>query len=139
MEINYIQNLPEDVVINHIIPYTCQVQPRSLLSDIRSFVNDYTLVESIYMTQFNSLILLNDLLRFCHINLHVSYGIENIFETILRRHLTIFGKSEEYLINHVRINFHRNVKVRTERKIKFIWALLTRQERTQFINKYLLY
>lgn len=131
MEINYIRKLPEDVVINHIIPYTYQLQPKRLLYDIRSFVNDYALVESIYMTQFNALILLNDLLRFC-------YGIENIFDNVLRRHYRISGKSEEYLINRVRSNFYRNVEVRTERKIKFIWGLLTRQERTQFINKYLL-
>ena len=138
MEINYIQRLPEDVVINHIIPYTYQLQPRRLLYDIRSFVNDYALVESIYMTQFNALILLNDLLQFCYINVSPSYGIENIFENVLRRHYCISGKSEEYLISRVRLNFHRNVEVRTERKIKFIWGLLTRQERTQFINKYLL-
>ena len=138
MEINYIQRLPEDVVINHIIPYTYQLQPRRLLYDIRSFVNDYALVESIYMTQFNALILLNDLLQFCYINVSPSYGIENIFENVLRRHYCIYGKSEEYLISRVRLNFHRNVEVRTERKIKFIWGLLTRQERTQFINKYLL-
>jgi len=138
MEINYIQKLPEDVIINHIIPYTYQVQPRRLLYDIRSFVNDYSFVESIYMTQFNAHILLNDLLRFCYINVSPSYGIENIFEKVLRRHYCISGKSEECLINIVRLNFHRNVKVQTERKIKFIWGLLTRQERTQFINKYLL-
>jgi len=138
MEINYIQHLPEDVVINHIIPYTYQAQPRRLLYDIRSFVNDYALVESIYMTQFNSHILLHDLLTFCHINLYPSYGMANLFDSILRRHYLISGKSEEYLINIVRLNFHRNVEVRTERKIKFIWGLLTRQERTEFINRYLL-
>jgi hypothetical protein len=138
MEINYIQKLPEDVIINHIIPYTYQVQPRRLLSDIHSFVNDYTLVESIYMTQFNQHILLHDLLQFCCINLYPSYGMENLFDGILRRHCSISGKSEEYLINMVRLNFHRNVELQTERKIKFIWGLLTRQERTQFINKYLL-
>lgn len=138
MEINYILKLPEDVVINHIIPYTYQLQPIRLLYDIRSFVNDYALVESIYMTQFNALILLNDLLRFCYINVSPSYGIENIFDNVLRRHYCISGKSEEYVINRVHLNFHRNVEVRTERKIKFIWGLLTRQERTQFINKYLL-
>jgi len=138
MEINYIQRLPEDVIINHIIPYTYQVQPRRLLSDIRSFVNDYALVESIYMTQFNQHILLHDLLQFCRINVYPSYGMENLFDNILRRHCSISGKSEEYLINYVRLNFYRNVEVRTERKIKFIWGLLTREERTQFINKYLL-
>jgi len=138
MEINYIQSLPEDVVINHIIPYTYQLQPKRLLSDIRSFVNDYALVESIYMTQFNAHILLHDLLRFCHINLYPSYGMENLFDSILRRNYLISGKSEEYLINIVRLNFHRNVEPQPERKIKFIWGLLTRQERTEFINRYLL-
>jgi hypothetical protein len=138
INIKYINRLPDDVIINHIIPYTYQTQPRSLLNDIRSFTRDYNLVESIYMTQLNEIILLNDLFKFLYINFTPSYGIENIFETVLKRHLNIQRKTDEYLITHIKVCFHRNINNNTERKIKIIWGLMSPRERTQFINKYLL-
>ena len=38
--INFINKLPLDVVINHILPYTYCLQPKKLLLDVRSFYND---------------------------------------------------------------------------------------------------
>jgi len=134
----YIDRLPEDVIINHILPYTYKLQPIKFLNDIRSFVTDYSLIESIYMTQFNEIILLHDLLRFLYINISPSYGIENIFDTVLRRHFCLKNKNEEFLINIVIICFHRNIDINIERKIKIIWGLLRPNERTQFINKYII-
>ena len=130
--------VPLDVIINNIIPYTYHKQPQNLLIDIRTFKSDYSLVDSIYSTQYDNTILLNDLLRFCNINISPSYGIKNIFENVLRRNFIISNKSHEYLITLVIVHFHRNVNVNTERKIKFIWGLLTPYERTAFINKYIL-
>jgi hypothetical protein len=130
--------VPLDVIINNIIPYTYHKQPSHLLIDIRTFTSDYSLVDSIYSTQYNNTILLNDLLRFCSINVSPSYGIQNIFEKVLRRNFIICNKSDEYMISLVIIHFHRNVNVNTERKIKFIWGLLTPNERTEFINMYVL-
>ena len=135
---NLVRRLPDDVIMNHILPYTYVTQPRRLLNDIRSFTTDYNLVESVYMTQFNELILLNDLLRFLYINITPSYGINNIFENVLRRHFYMKNKSDAYLITQVRVNFHRNVGVNTERKIRVIWGLMTPWERTKFVNKYIL-
>jgi hypothetical protein len=87
------------------------------------------------MTQLNDMILLNDLLLFLYIP---SYGIENIFETVLRRHIYFGNKDAEFMINHIRLDFHRNTGVNTERKIRIIWGLLKPYERTNFINKYVL-
>jgi len=134
----YIRRLPEDIIMNHILPYTYQTKPRRHLYDIRSFINDYALVDSIYATQFNEIILLNDLLRFLYINVTPSYGIENIFENVLRRHFSFAHKSDAYCITHIRIHYHRNIDVNTERKIRSIWGLMKPQERTKFINQYVL-
>jgi len=133
----YIQKLPEDVIMNHILPYTYQPQPHRVMRDIRSFVNDYSTVENLYMTQLNELILLNDLLRFCRINLNPSYGINHLFQIILRRHVMLSKKSEAYLITKIRVCFHRNSSVKTESKIRFIWGLLKPFERANFIQKYI--
>jgi hypothetical protein len=129
-----INKLPDDVIINHILPYTYERQPRKLLNDIRSFAKDYSLIESIYMTQFNELVLLYDLLRF----LYPCYGKKNIIENVLRRHFHLKNKTGEYLINVLIVCFERNLEINTERKIKILWGLLKPMERTQFINKYII-
>ena len=133
-----IKTIDLDVIINNIIPYTYNKQPTNLLTDIRSFKSDYSLIDSIYNTQRDNTILLNDILRFCCINITPSYGIKNIFENILRRNISICNKSDEYFITMVIVHFHRNLNINTEKKIKFIWGLLTPHERTDFINKYIL-
>jgi hypothetical protein len=138
LNINYINRLPQDVVINHILPYTYRTKPQRHLLDIRNYVTDYVLVESVYMTQLNEMILLNDLLLFLYINVTPSYGIENIFENILRRHIYFSNKNAEFMINRIRLDFHRNMGVNTERKIRIIWGLLKSCERANFINKYII-
>lgn len=133
-----INKLPFDVILNNILPYTYQTQPKKLLYDIRSYVADYKFIDSIYMTQYNEYILLHDLLKFCFKDITPPYGIKHHFETILRRHFCISNKNDEQLINLVRLNFHRNMETNTDRKMRFLWGLLTPVERTKFINKFII-
>jgi hypothetical protein len=56
--------LPYDVIVNHIIPYTYEIQPIYLRLDIVSFRRDIELVKNIYGFHYNYLILLNDLILF---------------------------------------------------------------------------
>uniref|UniRef100_A0A6C0DRC7 Uncharacterized protein n=1 Tax=viral metagenome TaxID=1070528 RepID=A0A6C0DRC7_9ZZZZ len=137
MNSQYIQKIPIDIIINHILPYTYNPKPKNLLKDIRSFVQDYSIIENLYMTQMNPTILLHDLLRFCNINITISYGIDNLFEMILRRHFYFCNKTDEYMNKKIRFSYHRDVNWRTERKIKCLWGLLKPKERTLFINKYI--
>jgi len=133
-----IDRLPFDVIVNHILPYTYNPQPKNLLLDIRSYVNDYALVESVYITQYNEFVLLHDLKKYCGAYLNPYFGMNNNFYSILRRHVSIKNQSEETLINMVRNNFQRNLEINTERKVKFVWGLLTPTERTDFINNFIL-
>ena len=133
-----IDRLPFDVIVNHILPYTYNPQPKNLLLDIRSYVNDYALVESVYITQYNEFVLLHDLKKYCGAYLNPYFGMNNNFYSILRRHVNIIYQSEETLINTVRNNFQRNLEINTERKVKFVWGLLTPTERTDFINNFII-
>lgn len=133
-----IDRLPFDVIVNHILPYTYNPQPKNLLLDIRSYVNDYAFVESFYMTQYNEFVLLHDLKKYCGAYLPPYCGMYNNFYSILRRHLGIKNQSEAALINMVMNNFQRNLEINTERKVKFVWGLLTPTERTDFINNFIL-
>jgi hypothetical protein len=62
----------------------------------------------------------------------------NKFDIMLRRHFSIANKSEEKMINLIRLNFHRNIENNASRKIIFLLGLFTPEERTQFINKFII-
>jgi hypothetical protein len=133
-----INSVPFDVIINHILPYTYQPQAKKLLLDVRSFVADFALIDNTYMTQYNEYILLHDLLKFCRINITPSYGEVNTFEILLRRHFIISNKTDEQVNNIITSTFYRNLENNTYRKARFIWGLLTRFERTGFLNTFIL-
>jgi hypothetical protein len=65
-DIKHLRNIPNDIVINHIIPYTYQIQPSELLLDIVSFQKDFDLIDNLYAFDYNYHILLKDL--FCFFN-----------------------------------------------------------------------
>jgi len=112
--------LPEDVIINHIMPYAYRVQPKILLWDIRSFYIDYSLIINTYYTMYNDNILLYDLRKFMEGNLRN--------RNFVTRNNDI---SREYCkqINNT---------IKHKKNSKCIWANLTPNERTQFINQNIL-
>ena len=57
--------LPEDIIINHILPYTYQEQPKKILKDIIFFYSTLKKVEDYYLFEYNYTILLNDIISFC--------------------------------------------------------------------------
>jgi hypothetical protein len=81
---------------------------------------------------------MNDLMKFCGRHLNPYYGMYNKFDIMLRRHFSIANKSEEKMINLIRLNFHRNIENNASRKIIFLLGLFTPEERTQFINKFII-
>ena len=56
--------LPQDVIINHIAPYTYLPKPENIMVDIRTFISDLQLIEDYYLTMLNERILLHDLLLY---------------------------------------------------------------------------
>lgn len=119
--------LPEELINNHIMPFAYNIKDKHHLIDIRSFVRDYNILENLYFTDFESVILLNDLYLF-------------LFESkkyIFSRFINMKGKNNLEICYHEIIFFKRN-DVHTERKIRLIWGLLTPFERTQFINKFII-
>ncbi len=138
INIKLLQILPHDIVVNHIIPYTYEKQPKILLQDIRSYSSDLDLIDNYYMFESNEIILLNDLVRFCNNNIAPVYDVEPRYETILKRHFSMKDKTRLEIKQFVFIDFHRRLIVHPERKIKFLWGLLTPTERTRFFNRYVL-
>ena len=118
--------VPELLVQQCILPYTYLPQPRELLADIRSFVMDYRIVSNVYSFDFNDEILMTDLVNFCM----VQYFTSQQYKLISNMPAIDMYLQTEYYSNS-------NVENRT-RISRLIWGLFTIEERTRFINQYIL-
>lgn len=126
--------LPEEVIINNILPFTYSPQPPRLMRDILSYHNEKQFLENIYYMEFNENILIYDLLRYCNRD-DPGENSNAIFENILRRNYVLSRCPSEYVIRY-RLNVFVNSFTRNSGwKIKFIWGLLKPREREYFINR----
>lgn len=131
-------DLPNDVLINHIIPYTYSPQNRELLLDIRSFKTDLDFTESTYLTLYNEFILLHDVIKFCNNKKYPVFNIDAKFENILRRGFMLKHMNEPMLTYHIFQHYHRDMNTNSMRKIRRLWGLLLPRQRSRFINIHIL-
>lgn len=129
--------LPFDVVVNHILPYTYNIQSSRLLRDVRSFYVDYSFLENVYAFDFNYDVLFYDITCFCNRTRRPNLNMHEDFGCLLRRLFRFKDYTYNQLNNIAFILFHRSASVNSIRKIRILWALLKPKERTLFINRYL--
>ena len=130
----YTHRIPYYVIHKHIIPYTYLPQPKALLRDIRNYIQDINLIESVYLTQYNEFILLSDLFLFHGFNYTMS-DISTNLASLFKRHVVFQNKKHIELYPYLR---SMNVSNRRHSTVKFIWGLMSPEERNTFINDYLL-
>jgi hypothetical protein len=120
--------LPDDIIMNHIIPYTYSTQPVSLQEDIHDFKTSFPQIIQIYTgiygTRYGLNLLHLDIIRFT--------SPPRVLYDVMKRHFNLRNASSQR-IHQIIIGF-RNVY----RKTKMIWGLLTPRERTHFFNEYTL-
>jgi hypothetical protein len=133
-----LKRIPEDVVINHIVPYTYKPQKRELLQDIRTYYNDSQILTQWYEYGYNEAICFNVLLRFCNNCIVPIRFNKKWYEIILNRHIMFSNSSSDFLIEYINSHFYFRRNQTISPKIRFIWGLLTPVERTRFINIYIL-
>jgi hypothetical protein len=131
--------IPLDVIYNHIIPYTYQIKDSRFLNDIRNFIHDYRMIINYYYFDMNEYFLIHDLLLFCS-NGGISFKVthDNPLITFLNRNITFKNLPLNRKYNHIQLNFYHNLTSKVEQKIKFLFSLLTPNERARFINKYII-
>jgi hypothetical protein len=130
----YTHRIPYYVVHKHIIPYTYLPQSKALLRDIRNYIQDINLIEDTYLTQYNEFILLSDLFLFHGFNYTMS-DISTNLASLFKRHIVFQNKKHIELYPYLR---SMNVSNRRHSTVKFIWGLMSPEERNTFINDYLL-
>jgi hypothetical protein len=120
--------IPDDVIINHIIPYTYLTQPVSLQEDIRDFKTSFPQIIHIYIgiygTRYGANLLHLDILRLL--------SPPRILYDVMKRRFDLQNANTQRI--HQIITGFRNIKHKT----KMLWGLLTPRERTHFFNEYAL-
>lgn len=96
----YLRKIPNDIIINHIIPYTYQTQTKNLLLDIISFTKDFDIIKNIYTFDYNFNILLQDLLLFCDDELDLFLSISNPTNKKLWGLLSIYQRTR-FINKHI--------------------------------------
>jgi len=124
-------------IINHIIPYTYNVQDKQLLHEIQNYVITNMMIRELYYQEWVINMaawpseaddwLINDL--FSYVNNYIPIAINYIdkFYNIFFRNIKL--KTEEDVDKYVK--YIETMPV--SRQINIFWALLTIQERKEFI------
>jgi len=144
MENKLWKKIPADVFINNIMPFVYQKQHDDLLNDIRNFTFDYKMIKNYYFFDLNEYCLLYDIISFCKVNgsekcsyntPYLYNNVNNSFISILDRNITFQNFSLDEKSQFIEQNFFYNIICKTERKIKFLFSLLTPIERARFLNQ----
>jgi hypothetical protein len=122
-----VYRLPLEIRLFCIIPFTYTLQSRELMRDVRSYRVDIDILDNVYSVQHNDLILLFDLKTFC--------GTLNCYD-LWQRHFYYSYFSIDNLYEQISTFGHSILN--TSRKIRFLWGLLSPEERNEFINSYIL-
>jgi len=129
--------LPEDVIVNHIMPFTYRPQPKELLLDIRSYYSDFYFILNNYTFEMNCRILLRDLIEFTIKTIDGTDAIDKV-ATFLSRSITGKSKGLSTINCYINRNFKTTLFQQLYRKIRTFIGLFTPVERTRFINDYIL-
>jgi hypothetical protein len=138
INISLFNKIPNDIIINNIIPYTYNIVSKDLLYDIRSFAKDYSLLENVYSYGYSFDILIYDLICFCNRSRLPTYRINPWFSLLLKRNFKFKKYTNSQLNKYIFIAFYRDSIFNPLRKIRCLLAALTPIERTKFINDYVL-
>ena len=124
--------IPNDIIINHIIPYTYNIQSKELLMDIKSFYVDYSIINNVYLFDYNNLILLRDLLFFFG-----TYEYKKLIY-IIKKYIFFKNYRNDQIYNYIINKFELEIKINTLRKTRFLIGMMTPLQRTRFINNFIL-
>jgi len=131
----YIHQLPLELRLFCIIPYTYQLQSPELMRDIRGYRVDIDILDNLYHTQYNDQILLFELKSFC--NDTSNNNIMNpSYKDIWKRHFLYSSISDCNIEQIIESFIQKNINI--YRKTRFILGLLSIEERNTFINTYVL-
>jgi len=140
---NLINKLPDDIIINHIIPYTYNLQDKTLLDDIKNYNQTKFIILKLYQNYWldemnetepeDKWWLINDLFGYTNHYNATMYGYIENFYNIFRRNSQLNIKTTQN-INFYLVNLQ---KKEVDVQINIFWGLFTPEERNDFIEIFL--
>ena len=117
-----IKKIPFDIIINHIIPYTYNIQPNFLLEDIKN----YYFIKEILMKNIYDINLIK------HEIFAIFYTNNNILLNILSRYYSyLILKKISKDINDINDNMYRYTN---DKRFSILFGLFTKDERIKFLE-----
>jgi hypothetical protein len=139
-----LKKIPYSILFENIMPYAAKPQPPELLRDIRSFNTDLGIINNLYHTQYNYVMLYTDLMYFVN-NRSLSANETNPnYDNILRRHISLHNATNKKIVDCFHqyfqsLSFANNIDdTEIIQRNRALFGLLTPEERTHFINKYVI-
>jgi len=129
----------QDVVVEHIYPYNYQCIPNELSRDIRSFHSDINLIDYMYNYYHRPSILYTDLMYYLN-NHHrqIQPNMPAFFHIIRRFFSNRILTDKEVSEIFYKLSYYGNDDNILCGRIRMILGMLSPEERTDFINRYLL-
>ena len=128
--IQFLANLigVHDMVVQMVLlPFTYCPQSKELMSDVRSYVVDYRILDNMYAFNYNDNILMTDLVNFCE---------NKVFTTRQAQLIANMPAVDMYFQTEYFPEMNPDNSGRVSR---LLWGVFTREQRTQFINEYILH
>ena len=127
-----IQKIPNDIIINIILPFLYEPQPKKLLEDIKDFYLTYSKLENFYGYNYNYFVMFYDL-QYFFLYTEESFIITNQFYYLFKRHYMFQNINYISIGNYVYKKYNQTT-CKPKCKCKFLWGLLTINERRNFIK-----
>lgn len=115
INIQIMESLPFDIIINHIIPYTYNIQSKLLLEDIKNY---YTVKEILMNYRYDTDIIKHDILA-------VFYDNKSLLNKILHRNFQIKFKNYDFNIIY---------KYSNNTRFNILFGLFTKKKDKHFLN-----
>ena len=130
-----LRNIPEDVMREHIIPYTYCPQSIHLCEDIRNFVKTNDVLRSLYKMRYPNDSedlewLSNDIGRYMNEDQGLMFGYVDFFINIYKRRFMLQSQTREFLLEHIKSNYYNSYP----KNIKMCLAIMTPEERNCLVE-----
>jgi hypothetical protein len=134
-----IRNIPEDIIREHILPYTYTPQSCHLCEDIRNYVKTNSVLRLLYKTRYPNDCedlewLSNDIGRYMNEDQAIMNGFVDFFINIYRREYMLQFQSREFLLQHIETHYYKSYP----HDINICLGLMNSEERNcliKFIKK----
>jgi hypothetical protein len=129
------RNIPEDIIREHIIPYTYSPQSSHLCENIRNFVKTNNALRVLYKQKYpidDEYLewLSNDIGRYMNKDQAIMDGFVDFFINIYKRRYMLQFQSRQFLLQHIKKHYHALYP----HDIKICMALMNCDERNGLIE-----